>query len=220
MKYDRIVVDNIDNSIDKLYNKLLNKKLSFYIVEYNNSYYILTKEKSFFKVKDIKEFIDNFNKDTYYKTIINSNKSYYDRDLKIYYDYLDKYKNKMNQKYNNKYLFGSIAVRTANNAFITTIRGKTNLDDFCVVNKVDNENNIVYVSDKKATLNAPLLYNIFKNKSVKIIVHINHEYNDTLPYYDYKFPGTKEDSLRNIQTSFNIKHHGLFLLFDEQGIII
>ena len=88
------------------------------------------------------------------------------------------------------------------------------------IKKPDEENHVVYSSKKKATLNAPLLNQIFKNPKVKIIVHINHQYDNTLPFYEYAFPGTVRDSKRKNETCFNIKHHGVFWLLDEEGRII
>ena len=79
---------------------------------------------------------------------------------------------------------------------------------------------MLYVSGKKATLNAPLLHNLFKNEDIKIVVHINHKYDDRLPYLPYAFPGTIRDSLRDISESFNISHHGLFMLFDNEENMI
>ena len=121
--------------------------------------------------------------------------------------------------YGDKYIFGSIAVKT-DSGFITTIRGKENLNDYTIVYDVDHINHTLNVIDKKATLNAPLLDYLFKNEKVKVIVHINHEFDDKLPYYDYAFPGTVRDSTRNNKTSFNIKHHGVIYLFDKNGNLI
>ena len=79
------------------------------------------------------------------------------------------------------------------------------------VNFIKNE---IFVLNKKATLNAPLLANIFRNKKVKCIVHL-HIFDCKLPFYDYTFPVTQRDSLRNNKTSFNIKNHGVYYLFDK-----
>ena len=61
---------------------------------------------------------------------------------------------------------------------------------------------------------------LFKNKDVKVIVHINHEFDNTLPYNDYALPGTARDSIRNNESSFNIKYHGLFYLINSKDEII
>ncbi len=81
---------------------------------------------------------------------------------------------------------------------------------------MDFKEHTLYVSGKKATLNAPLLAKIFENKKVEAIVHI-HEFNECFPYYEYAFPGTLQDSIRENNTSFNIRYHGVFLLFDKKG---
>lgn len=114
------------------------------------------------------------------------------------------------------YVFGTIAVRAPSVGFLTTGRGKRELDDFCYVNSVDHETLTVKSTGKKATLNAPLLdYLFMRNPTVQTIVHY-HEQNPrlrlTLPYAP---PGTRRDSLRYQTTSFNIEEHGCFLLLDK-----
>lgn len=221
ISYIEVKISKLSNEeIDKIYLSLLENKYSFVIMNYPNEKYILTKEKSFFKVENINKFLNDANNDVYYKTVINSEKIYLEEDLELFRKYIDKYKSRMQSKYGNKYLFGSVAVKTINNAFITTLRGKEDFDEFVTVNSVDDEVHIVNVSNKKATLNAPLLNQLFKNQKVKAIIHINHEYDNKLPYYEYAFPGTERDSKRNNITSFNIKHHGLFLLLDEEGNVL
>ena len=161
-----------------------------------------------------------FNDDIYYKTIIkNSNININEQDLNIYHTYINKFKGKLTEKiYNDKYYFGCVAVKT-NKGFITTIRGKQNLDEYTVIENVDHKNHIVNAINKKATLNAPLLDYLFKNKNVKTIVHL-HDFDDNLPYYDYAFPGTARDSIRDNVTSFNIKYHGVIYMFDKKGNIL
>ena len=134
--------------------------------------------------------------------------------------YIQKYKDIMQKNiYGDKYIFGSVAVKT-DKGFITTIRGKENLNGYTIVSNVNHINHTLNAINLKATLNAPLLDYLFKNEKVKVIVHINHEYDDQLPYYDYAFPGTVKDSIRDNKTSFNIKHHGVIYLFDKNGNLI
>ncbi len=221
-KYKMIYVSNIDdNYIDKIYKELLKNKWHFIILHVNGEVNVLTKEKSFFKIEDEQQFINSYEKDIYYKTIINNEEiNINEDDLNIYKKYIQKYKDIiLKNVYGDKYIFGSIAVKN-DKGFITTIRGKENLNDFTIVNSIDHVNHIINVSNKKATLNAPLLDYLFKNKNVKVIVHINHEYDDKLPYYEYAFPGTVRDSIRDNKTSFNIKHHGVIYLFDNNGNLI
>lgn len=225
INYQHIHIKNLDtNTIDTLYKELLSKKWSFLIIETKNEKYCLTKEKSIFKIANEESFIKERNQDTFYKTIFNNNKKedlIKREDLKIYYEYLDKYKNEMSKTmYGDKYLFGSVAVRTKDNHFITTIRGKENLLEYTVVKNIDYQTHTIQVVDKKATLNAPLLSKLFENDKVKVIVHINHYFDEALPYYEYAFPGTTKDSIRPNNTSFNIRYHGVIYLFDSSGNIL
>lgn len=222
INYKKIEVINLDiNIINEIYKDLLINKWHFVILNVNRSLKVLTKEKSIFDIESEEEFVNNYNKNIYYKTIIsNKNIMINKDDLNIYNEYIGKYKNIMEKNiYGDKYIFGSVAVKTEN-GFITTIRGKENLNDYTFVNNVDHINHTISVIDKKATLNAPLLDHLFKNKKVKVIVHINHEYDNKLPYYDYAFPGTTKDSIRCNKTSFNIRHHGVIYLFDKEGNLI
>lgn len=221
IKYNEIHISDIhDTTIDKLYADLLITRLNFFILKKENQNYILTKERSFFQIDDLNHFISLANDDIYYKTMIWSKniqkENYLESDLKIFKNYLDQYKASMTKQYGNEYLFGCIAVRTKNDSFITTIRGKKSLNEFTLVISVDDNNHIVNVNGKKATLNAPLLNHLFENKRVKAIVHL-HDYNNALPYDEYAFPGTIRDSFRKNNTSFNISQHGFFLLFDKNG---
>lgn len=206
-----------DDNIDNLYSELLNKKYQFMILNFNDKKYVLTKERSMIPIDNEKLFLNNFNNDIYYKTIIKKSNINIDKqDLNIYNTYIDKFKDKLTEKrYNDKYYFGCIAIKT-DNGFITTIRGKQNLDGYTIVENVDHKNHIINAINKKATLNAPLLDCLFKNKKVKIIVHI-HDFDNNLPYYDYAFPGTVRDSIRNNMTSFNIRYHGIIYMFDKNG---
>ena len=124
----------------------------------------------------------------------------------------------MEVDYNGKYYFGSVAIKTTN-GFITTIRGKEDLNEYTLVENVDHDNHIINVLNKKATLKAPLLDYIFENRKVKAIVHL-HEFDNKLPFYDYAFPGTLKDSVRINTTSFNIMYHGVIYLFDKNGNIL
>jgi len=222
INYKKFYISDVkDNIIDDIYRKLLKNKWHFVIIDVNGRLNVLTKEKSLFVINDEQQFIEAFRQDIYYKTvIINQNITVNQNDLDIYKKYIQEYRAIMQKNiYGDKYIFGSVAVKTKN-GFITTIRGKENLEDYTIVNNVDHASHILSVINKKATLNAPLLDYLFKNGNVKIIVHINHEYDDSLPYYEYAFPGTVRDSFRDNKTSFNIKYHGVIYLFDENGNLI
>ena len=222
INYKKIYVSSVDNKIiDETYKSLLKNKWNFVILDVNGVLNVLTKEKSLFNINNEQQFINSFEQNIYYKTIIeNKNISINENDLNIYNFYIQKYKDIMQKNiYGDKYIFGSVAVKT-DKGFITTIRGKENLNGYTIVSNVNHINHTLNVINLKATLNAPLLDYLFKNEKVKVIVHINHEYDDQLPYYDYAFPGTVKDSIRNNKTSFNIKHHGLIYLFDKNGNLI
>ena len=221
IKYKLVNVKDINIEImEDKYKELLNNKLHFMLIKNNNKIYVLTKEKSMFEITDIDKFIESFNKDVYYKTIVNDSVEVDKSDFEIYFKYIDKYKDIMMKNiYGDKYIFGSVAVRSKN-GFITTLRGKEDLNDYTYVSNVNHDNHIINVNGKKATLNAPLLDYLFKNKNVKTIVHLNHEFDDSLPYYNYEFPGTVKDSIRNNTSSFNIKNHGVIYLFDKNDKLI
>ncbi len=113
-------------------------------------------------------------------------------------------------------IFGTVAVRHRT-GFVTTGRGKRELDSLAYVTRVDPDAHVIYVAGgAKATLNAPLLARLFKNPAVETIVHY-HEPVPGLPTYAYALPGTCRDSDRPNETSFNIHEHGCMLLFDENG---
>ena len=221
MEKNKIVyIQNLNTDIDGLYNELLNNKEQFLFVSYKGIKYALTKEKSIIPINNTKASLNNVKNDIYYKSIIRTDNIILDKnDLKLYKQYIEKFKNKLTEKkYNDKYYFGSVAIKTGN-GIITTIRGKKDLNEYTLVESVDHVNHIINVFNKKATLNAPLLDYIFQNKKVKAIVHL-HEFDNKLPFYDYAFPGTLKDSVRNNTTSFNIMYHGVIYLFDKNGNIL
>jgi len=120
------------------------------------------------------------------------------------------------------YIFGTVAMRDPANfsdggAFKTTGRGKKE-DTKVDVLRVDHETREVTATGK-ASLNAPLLHRIFEtNKDVRYIIHF-HEQVPGLPTFSYAPPGTVRDSMRSINTSFNIKGHGCFLLITNGKIL-
>lgn len=223
VNYKTIFISHLNNIIvDKIYNDLLLNKWSFVILELNGAFKVLTKEKSIFEITDKDRFVEQANKDIYYKTSLLVKKKKVDKDdLKLYKKYIDKYSSRLVKNiYGGKYIFGSVAVKT-NNGFITTIRGKENLDEFTIVTNVDHEKHIINAFNKKATLNAPLLHYLFEqNREVKIIVHFNGEFDNNLSTLDYAFPGTEKDSIRQVSKSFNIRHHGVVYLFNKNGEMI
>lgn len=215
-----IYIQNLNTNIDNLYSELLDKKEQFLFVSCKGIKYVLTKEKSIISINDTKTFLNSIKSDIYYKSIVKKYEINIDKkDLELYKQYIEKFKIKLTKKkYNDKYYFGCVAIKTSN-GFITTIRGKEDLNEFTLVENVDHDNHIINVLNKKATLNAPLLDYIFKNRKVKAIVHL-HEFDNELPFYDYAFPGTLKDSVRDNTTSFNIMYHGVIYLFDKNENIL
>ena len=115
------------------------------------------------------------------------------------------------------YVFGTIAIRHPKGGFLTTGRGKHELDDKVLVREVDHEKRLIITGsgDKKASLNAPLLDWIFKhNPDVEIVVHY-HKQMEGLHTLPYAPPGTVRDSQRACPESFNIDNHGCFLFFNK-----
>lgn len=205
-------------TIDFYYKELLKQKVAFCVLCKNDESFVLTKEKSFFKVDDILKFTQERDEDKYYKTkIVETIKLPLDDALEIYKKLMKQYEQELSVNV-EQYLFGTIAVRINHQSFITTKRGKTDLNGFAVVEKINAFTKTVFASEK-ATLNAPLLHNLFKNKKVFAILHF-HNFNDALPTYDYFLPGTVKDSKRNNKTSFQIKHHGVFYLLDKNFNIL
>ena len=113
-------------------------------------------------------------------------------------------------------IFGTVAVRHAD-GFVTTSRGKRELDSIAYVTHVDHNLRQVWVAgDQKASLNAPLLARMFENPTVATILHY-HAQMSSLPTYPYAPAGTVRDAERPNGASFNIEGHGCILLFDSEG---
>lgn len=113
-------------------------------------------------------------------------------------------------------IFGTVAVRHPQ-GFVTTGRGKHELDSIAHVARVNHAERKVYTRGaQKASLNAPLLARMFENPRVSEIVHY-HEQVPGLQTLPYAPPGTVRDSDRPNHVSFNIKEHGCMLLFDIEG---
>lgn len=216
--YKKIKISNLDTTnVDMLYKELLDKKYQFMILEFQRKKYVLTKEKSLLEINQEEVFLKQVKEDIYYTTTIQTNPiNINQQDLALYQFYIKKFKEKLSRtKYYDKYYFGCVAVKT-DKGMITTIRGKENLEEYTIIEKVDHEKHKIYANQKKATLNAPLMDYLLKNKQVKAIVHL-HEFDHQLPYDEYAFPGTVKDSIRKNTTSFNIRYHGVIYLFDEKG---
>ena len=184
--------------------------------------YAVTKERGEhpMNINDMAKFIVECVGDVYYKTVLcptheatDSTKAIRDFNV-ISGMYADNY-----TEVPEGYMFGTIAVRNHDGSFITTGRGKHELDDKVLVYNVNHDKHVVEVhGEKKASLNAPLLDWIFKHTpNVHAIVHFHTQCPDadikTLPY---AIPGTVRDSQRTVRKSFNIEGHGCFLFLDDE----
>ena len=122
-------------------------------------------------------------------------------------------------------VFGTVAQREQSGGFVTTTRGKREMEQFIYVDSVDHVKLKVHTSgDIKATLNAPLLDIIFRDMpNVHRILHMHHDLKQwyNLPVLPYAPPGTVRDAGREYpETSFVIEGHGAFLLFDNENVIL
>lgn len=115
-------------------------------------------------------------------------------------------------KYPRSGKFGTFAIRRPGGGFITTTRGKTG-QGYCKVFGVDFEQRMVF-ANRKATMNAPLLANIFrKHPDINYVFH-NHKTLKDLTTVPYRIPGTTEDN-DCMWHSFNIENHGYIKSFTE-----
>ena len=180
-----------------------------------NKKYAVTKERSVIELTtdNYANFIRKAIYDEYYKTVVTF------EDVKIPHESIaqfnnlkDLYCSYFDKLYAGKYRFGTIALRLPNGQILTTGRGKKEMDEISIIDKVDFDDRIVVSINKKATLNAGLIAYLFKiNPELKYIVHY-HEDCEHLPHVDYAFPGTDRDCLRNMHESFVINNHGTFVL--------
>ena len=93
-KYQIINISDLKtNTINILYSKLLQQKYNFLLLHINAKKYVLTKEKSIFEITDEKKFINHFNNNIYYKTIVKKDNINVDlKYLNIYKNYITDFK--------------------------------------------------------------------------------------------------------------------------------
>lgn len=183
--------------------------------------YAVTKERGVHPLQrsELANWIWEMINDQYYRTVFTENETLLATSVdieskikKLICKYADNFR-----KVENGMIFGTVAVRF-NSGFLTTGRGKKELDDIVYVSDVNHKTREVFVvgMPKKASLNAPLLARLFENPEVDHIVHY-HEQEPALPTLPYAPPGTVRDSERANHTSFNIAEHGCILLFNKEG---
>ena len=113
--------------------------------------------------------------------------------------------------------YGTFAIRKKN-GFLTTKRGKKDYRDVTFVSKVDHDKTTVYAVEK-ATLNAPLLDQVFKmNPHFNILIH-GHVLEGKKVHEQYEFPGTKGDLsfacvMKNGEKIL-LNHHGFIVGFEN-----
>ena len=181
--------------------------------------YAVTKERGVHPMmqSDLAEWIMQMLHDEYYSSVTGGTNTPPEWAVGKVRDLVNTYSSKFTHT-EQGLIFGTVAVRQPGHVgFLTTGRGKRELDSIAYVTGVNHASRYVYVArGEKASLNAPLLAKMFENTNVQTIVHY-HEQVEGLPTYEYAPPGTVRDSLRPNHTSFNIKEHGCILLFDYEG---
>ena len=72
----------------------------------------------------------------------------------------------------------------------------------------------------KASLNAPLLWHVFKkNPKAAYIIHY-HKQNKNLPTSEWAPPGTLREYRLARKDSFNVDKHGVIEVYDKEGNLL
>jgi len=191
--------------------------------------YAVTKERGVQPIHNsqVHKWILNRMEENYYSTIISETDAL-NKEMLECKDYLVKLLCDNRSSFietDEGYVFGSgaMSIDDSGERFVTTARGKKEMEEIAFVNRVDNDERKVYcATTKKATLNAPLFHYIFVNfPNIKQILHFHYQRAD-LPTLEYATPGTDMDSIRDEtkSPSFNIKGHGCILSYDKNGNLI
>lgn len=179
--------------------------------------HVVTKERAVHTISraSLADEIMMFAQDRYFKTQLVDYEDHDNIDWSELEHWVKKYHDKFKRV--GDYVFGTVAVRCKDGTFLTTARGKNEVEEFVKVTAI--ENRTVYVNGKKkATLNAPLLGRIFHIcPEVHTIVHL-HEQRDDMGLYSYAPSGTIRDSWRCFDPwGFNVEGHGCYIFFDKDG---
>jgi phosphopantothenoylcysteine decarboxylase/phosphopantothenate--cysteine ligase len=132
---------------------------------------------------------------------------------------LDRYRSHFSQPWAGGFRnFGSVAVRRSDGLALMTPRVKGDLPIYasnCVTVEVMGRN---VLASGKATMNAPLLWNVLKrNERAAAVVHVHTE-SSSFPVRRYAPPGTVRDSERtSSEASFHIQHHGIVACVNASG---
>ena len=191
--------------------------------------YAVTKERGVHPIhnNEVAQWIIDRMNEKYYKTIISKTNEKNEYMTKAEAELKSIIKENENSfiKVEEGYIFGSAALRFTQKEywrFITTARGKNEINDFAFVYTVNHDKKEVHcMTYKKASLNSPLFHNIFRKfNNVQYILHFHHQRDDLITQI-YATPGTYEDSMRKIiHPSFNIKGHGCILSFNKKGELL
>lgn len=184
--------------------------------------YAVTKERAIIPLERqfLPSFMDELLRDRYYRTVVVERgvKPINQDLLKIGKTLAELYADKFQKRYGAKeYVFGTIAIRSLSSNglnFVTTARGKHELQDWVEVLQVDHAERTVYAARKAASLNAPLLARLFwDNPWANAIVHW-HETGSGHPVVPWAPPGSVRDTHREgwLPPVFEIEHHGVFEL--------
>ncbi len=178
--------------------------------------YAVTRERAVHELSqgDLAEWIWDVINDLYYRTVLMPDQSLPAGAVNKIKKLLGKFADKF-VAVEDGTMFGTIAVRYKS-GFVTTGRGKKELDDIVRVLRVSHKKREVISGPRKASLNAPLLARIFENPKVDHVVHY-HKQEPSLPTFSYAPPGTVRDTNRPNHISYNIEAHGCILLFDKDG---
>lgn len=176
--------------------------------------YAVTKERGVHPLSqgDLAAWIWEMLGDEYYATVSDSGPAASEHIVGQVQAWIELYKNRFTVTPEGL-IFGTVAVRCGD-GFVTTGRGKRELDSLAHVARVDHTERKVYAArGDKASLNAPLIARMFENPAVETVLHF-HEQVAGLPTYPYAPPGTVRDADRPNTTSFNIEGHGCVLLLN------
>lgn len=179
--------------------------------------YAVTKERGVHPLsqKELPEWLWDMMNDTYYTSILSKEVGVFVSDADRFHSIIRKYADRFTHT-ESGLVFGTVAMRIEH-GFLTTGRGKREVESTTVVTYVDHQRHCVYVGNAlKASLNAPLLSRLLEDPNVDHVVHY-HEQVSGLPTCPYAPPGTVRDTERDMHTSFNIEGHGCMLLFDREG---
>jgi len=189
--------------------------------------FILAKDKSVREVKSLKEVVDFIEKtasDKHFKTeVVSSGLSGFEKETKLAEKIAEQNKEKFTPwDKKSKRRFGSVAV-ISKKGMIVSPREKDAPEEgwaWVTVESVDPQKMILKTMGGKASLNSPLLWNVFKKTpSAKYILHY-HQQKEGLPSVEWAPPGTLREFELARRGSFNVKLHGAILVYDEKGKLI